>query len=83
MPENPQKCSFELSVAGRMAWVIQNLASLRGNGEQDAVRWVIDRWIDGEGQGYLEGHGISLQDYSAGDTNVLPISGASQKKGAS
>ena len=80
MPEKPHKCSFDMSMAGRMAWVIQNLANLRGNGEQDAVRWVIDRWIDGEGHEYLEGYGINLKDYSAEDTHVLPISGATHKK---
>lgn len=81
MAERADECKPQVSMVGRMAWVIKHLARLRGNGEQDAVRWVIDRWIDGEGREYLASYGIDVADYIPDDPDVLPMPGSEEDTG--
>lgn len=74
MSNKPEyKCQPQVSLSGRSAWVIEKLLKLRGTTDAEVARWVIDRWIDGEGRDYLSSYGIELADFADDDGSVVPI----------
>lgn len=73
MPEI--KCQPQVSLAGRSAWVVQRMLRYRGTSDAEVARWIIDRWIDGEGREYLRSYGIDLLDYPQDEEDVLPFTG--------
>jgi hypothetical protein len=65
----------QVSLTGRAAWVVSQLVKIRGVGEAEALRWVLDRWVDGEGREYLRSYDIDLKDYYL-KADIVPIGDA-------
>jgi len=54
----------QVTLRGRSAYVLQELAACRGGELADSARWIIDAWINGEGRSVLrEQFGIDVLAY--------------------
>lgn len=53
----------QVALSGRTDWVVRRLMRLRGEDAPDVLRWIVDRWIDGEGREFLRSYEIDLLDF--------------------
>jgi hypothetical protein len=61
---NEPHAAPQVTLRGRSAYILLELAQSRGGELADSARWIIDRWINGEGRTILkEQFGIDVLAY--------------------
>ena len=63
----------QVTLSGRIEKIVEAVDSIRQEGFPEAIRWMIDRWIDVEGEDYLQKYGMSLSDFVRTDPKVVEL----------
>jgi hypothetical protein len=71
-PDEPCE-SPQITFRGRTAFVLNELKKAQGGELGDAVRWIVENWIGGEGRKILlESYGVDILAYRP-PSNVVPL----------